>query len=157
MIRLMKFIWSSFLCWFFVCIFVWIRRSMQELSSVLLIDSQAENPFRTSFTPNEVCGFLFNPATICAHACQKHVMISHVPLCSNLVYYTENYWNLLQVDRRWQLIWSCLMHGLPIFSNVTPVVSFLVILNFSSGFPPYFFLDILYYIFTKFCNCECFL
>ncbi|KAK0579954.1 hypothetical protein LWI29_033918 [Acer saccharum] len=58
---------------------------MQELSSVLLSNSQAENPLRSSFTPNEF-------------------------------------------DCSWQVIWNCLMHGLPIFSNVTAVVDAALVL-----------------------------
>ncbi|KAK1564596.1 hypothetical protein Q3G72_006661 [Acer saccharum] len=64
---------------------LWTLRSMQELSSVLLADSRAENPLRSSFSPNEF-------------------------------------------DRSWQMIWNCLMHGLPIFSNVTAVVDAALVL-----------------------------
>ncbi|EXB87890.1 Serine/threonine-protein kinase ATM [Morus notabilis] len=61
---------------------LWTLRSLQELSSVLLIpDSQVEMSSSSS-APNE----------------------------KNLQYHCN-----------WRLLWSCLMHGLPIFSNVTAV------------------------------------
>ncbi|KAE8124229.1 hypothetical protein FH972_019134 [Carpinus fangiana] len=65
---------------------LWTLRSLQELSSVLLLpDSKGEIASRSSSTLNEY-------------------------------------------DCSWQVIWSCLMHGLPIFSNVTGVVDAALVL-----------------------------
>ncbi|KAF5476799.1 hypothetical protein F2P56_003496 [Juglans regia] len=65
---------------------LWTLRSLQELSSLLLVpDSNGETSSRSSSTLNEF-------------------------------------------DSSWQVIWSCLMHGLPIFSNVTAVVDATLVL-----------------------------
>ncbi|XP_044477149.1 serine/threonine-protein kinase ATM isoform X3 [Mangifera indica] len=65
---------------------LWTLRSLQELSSALLLpNSPVEIPSSSSFSPNKFdCG--------------------------------------------WQMIWNCLMHGLPIFSNLTTVVEAALVL-----------------------------
>ncbi|KAH9776171.1 serine/threonine-protein kinase ATM [Citrus sinensis] len=83
---------------------LWTLRSLQRLSCVLLLPvSRVEIPSRTSYNLNEAC--LALKRSDVWENCNRNLF-----------------------DCGWQLVWNCLMHGLPIFSNVTTVVDAALVL-----------------------------
>ncbi|KAJ0047583.1 hypothetical protein Pint_15443 [Pistacia integerrima] len=87
---------------------LWTLRSLQELSSALLLpNSPVEIPSRSSFSPNKACLSFLNKRY-------------HLATCTFLF--------CAAFDSGWQMIWNCLMHGLPIFSNLTAIVDAALVL-----------------------------
>ncbi|GAY47387.1 hypothetical protein CUMW_104190 [Citrus unshiu] len=67
-------------------------------------------------------GLLWTLRSLQRLSCVLLLPVSRVEIPSRTSY------NLNEFDCGWQLVWNCLMHGLPIFSNVTTVVDAALVL-----------------------------
>lgn len=117
--------YTTIFYWFFLWarsfIFIFIRncKILEFLEGILLCTSHV---LELLFLCNKKC-YLSQEIIKCYKWITSFIaLINFFPLTGN--YTGSDFFKIVQNDCSWQVIWSCLMHGLPIFSNVTGVVSF---------------------------------